>query len=117
MTRRIAGHETVYAKQRNQYCENSIGIIADCRQTDALWEVPYGSLVPQKVENLLVAGRCTSAEGHAWQVTRLIPAAALSGQIAAIAAALAIRDKTSPDRLAIKDIQKAAEDRGFVLHI
>jgi hypothetical protein len=50
-------------------------------------------------------------------VTRLIPAAALSGQIAAIAAALAIRDKTSPDRLAIKDIQKAAEDRGFVLHI
>jgi len=117
MTRRIVGHETVYAKQRNQYCENSIGVIADCRQTDAVWEVPFGSLVPQKVENLLVVGRCTSAEGYAWQVTRLIPAAALSGQIAAIAAVLAIRGKTSPDRLGVKDIQKAAENRGFLLHI
>jgi len=50
-------------------------------------------------------------------VTRLIPAAALSGQIAAIAAVLAIRGKTSPDRLGVKDIQKAAENRGFLLHI
>jgi len=117
MTRRIAGHETVYAKQRNQYCESSIGIIADCRQTDAVWEVPYGSLVPQKIENLLVVGRCTSAEGYAWQVTRLIPAAALSGQIAGIAAGLSIRAQTSPDRLGVRDIQKAAQDKGFVLHI
>jgi len=117
MTRRIVGHETIYAKQCNQYCENSVGIIADCRQTDALWEVPYGSLVPQKVENLLVVGRCTSAEGYAWQVTRLIPAAALSGQIAGIAAGLSIRAQTSPDRLDIKDIQQAAQNRRFVLHI
>jgi len=117
MTRRIVGHETIYAKQCNQYCENSVGIIADCRQTDALWEVPYGSLVPQKVENLLVVGRCTSAEGYAWQVTRLIPAAALSGQIAGIAAGLAIRGNTSPDRLDVQDVQKVAQSKGFVLHI
>ncbi len=117
MTRRIVGHETVYAKQRNQYCENSVGIIADCRQTDAVWEVPYGSLVPQNVENLLVVGRCTSAEGYAWQVTRLIPAAALSGQIAGIAAGLAIRGNTSPDRLDVQDVQKVAQSKGFVLHI
>lgn len=74
-------------------------------------------LVPQKVENSLVVGRCTSAEGYAWQVTRLIPAAALSGQIAGMAAALAIRGQTSPDRLDVKDIQKVAQSKGFVLHI
>jgi hypothetical protein len=116
MTRRIVGHETVYADQRNRYCESSVGLIADCRKTDAVWEVPYGSLVPQRVENLLVVGRCTSAEGYAWQVTRLIPAAALSGQIASIAAAIAVRGNTSPDKLEIEDIQKAAEDRDFLLH-
>jgi hypothetical protein len=117
ITRRIVGHETVYTKQRNRYCESSVGLIVDCRQTDAVWEVPYGSLIPQKVENLLVVGRCTSAEGYAWQVTRLIPAAALSGQVAGMAATLAIRGKTSPDRLDVKDVQKAAQSKGFVLHI
>jgi hypothetical protein len=117
MTRRIVGQETVYADQCNRYCESSVGLIADCRKTDAVWEVPYGSLVPQQVENLLVVGRCTSAEGYAWQVTRLIPAAALSGQIAAIAAALAIQGKTSPDKLDIRSIQQTAQAKGFVLHI
>ena len=117
MTRRIIGQETVCADKRNQYCESSVGLIADCRTTDAVWEVPYGSLVPQKVENLLVVGRCTSAEGYAWQVTRLIPAAALSGQIAGIAATLAVHGDTSPDRLDVKDVQKVARGKGFVLHV
>jgi hypothetical protein len=94
-----------------------VGLIADCRQTDAVWEVPYGSLVPQNVENLLVVGRCTSAEGYAWQVTRLIPAAALSGQIAGIAATLAVHGDTSPDRLDVEDVQNIAQGKGFVLHV
>ena len=117
MTRRIVGHETVHTSRRNQYCENSVGLIADCRKTDWVWEVPYESLVPQEVENLLVVGRCMSAKDYAWQVTRLIPAAALSGQIAGIAANLAVGGETSPDRLDVKDVQEVAESRGFVLHI
>jgi len=117
MTRRIVGHEMVYTKHCNQYCENSIGLITDCRKIGTVWEVPYGSLVPQKIENLLVVGRCASAEGYAWQVTRLIPAAALTGQAAGIAATLAVRGKTSPDKLDVKDIQKVAQSKGFALHI
>jgi hypothetical protein len=117
MSRRIVGHETVYANRRGQYCPGSVGLIADGRATDAVWEMPYGSLLPQKVENLLVVGRCTSAEGYAWQVTRLIPAAALSGQIAGMAAALAVRGGTSPHRLEVSDIQAMAQDKGFILHI
>jgi hypothetical protein len=117
MSRRIVGHETVYADRRNQYCPSSVGLIADGRATDAVWEVHYGSLLPQKVENLLVVGRCTSAESYAWQVTRLIPAAALSGQIAGMAAALAVRGGTSPHRLEVRDIQAIAQNKGLILHI
>lgn len=117
MTRKIVGHESVEPEQRNRHCPTSVGCIADCRKTGDVWEVPYGSLLPQGIENLIVAGRCVSAEGYAWQVTRLIPAAALTGQIAGIAAALAIRGKTSPHKLDVRDVQSAAAQRGILLHI
>jgi hypothetical protein len=117
MTRAIRGLETVRAEAVNRRCDTSVGLIADCRKAGAVWEVPYGSLLPQGVENLLVVGRCQAAEGYAWQVTRLIPAAALSGQAAGIAAQLALAGRTSPDRLEAKDVQRAAEAAGIRVHI
>ncbi|HUT58822.1 MAG TPA: FAD-dependent oxidoreductase [Phycisphaerae bacterium] len=117
MTRMIEGHQTVRTDQCNNRCEASVGLIADCRKIDAVWEVPYGALVPKGAANLLVVGRCVSAEGYAWQVTRLIPAAALTGQIAGVAAALAVRGRTSPNRLEVADVQRAVQDKGIVLHV
>jgi len=116
MTRMIRGLETVRADAVNRRCDTSVGMIADCRKVDAVWEVPYGSLLPKGVEGLLVVGRCSSAEGYAWQVTRLIPAAALTGQVAGIAAQLALAGRTAPDRLEAKDVQQAAHAAGIQLH-
>jgi len=117
MSRRIVGQELVAADADGRRCETSVGLITDCRKVGAVWEVPYGSLLPDAPGRLLVVGRCMAAEGYAWQVTRLIPAAALTGQAAGIAAGVAIRAETSPDRLDAADVQQAAESAGFVLHI
>lgn len=117
MTRCIVGQEVVRADACNRRVDTSVGVIADCRKAGALWEVPYGSLVPKKVTNLMVVGRCSSAEGYAWQVTRLIGACALAGQIAGIAVGQAIAAHTSPDKLDVKDVQRAAEAKGILLHI
>jgi len=116
MTRMIQGQETVH-EQCNERRDTSIGLIADCRKTDAVWEVPYGALVPRGVRNLLVVGRCVASEGYSWQVTRLIPAAALTGQVAGLATALALKEGTSPDALLPGDVQKATEKTGIVLHL
>lgn len=117
MTRMIEGRETVRADQCNQRVETSIGVISDCRKAGALWEVPYGSLLPKDVSGLLAVGRCMAAEGYAWQVTRLIQAAALTGQVAGIAATMAVRGQTSPDRLDPADVQQAAKPKVKILHI
>jgi hypothetical protein len=117
MSRRIDGQETVLTDRMNQRCDTSIGLIADCRKSGAVWEVPYGALLPKNVENLLVVGRCASAEGYAWQVTRLIQSCALMGQVAGLAAQLAIAGRTSPSRLDVKNVQRAAEGCGIVLHL
>ena len=116
MSRCIEGEETVREEDRNRRRETSIGMGADCRKADAVWEIPFGALLPKGLENLLVAGRCISAEGYAWQVTRLVPPVVLTGQVAAIAARLARDRKTSPRRLDVADLQQAAESKGIPLH-
>jgi len=117
MSRMIDGQETVLTDRMNQRCDTSIGLIADCRKSGAVWEVPYGALLPRNVENLLVVGRCASAEGYAWQVTRLIQSCALMGQVAGLAAQLALAGRTSPSQLDAKDVQRAAEGCGIALHL
>jgi hypothetical protein len=117
MTRRIDGEDIVKDGMMNHTHPDSIGMIADYRKTNAVWEVPYGSILPQKVDNLLVVGRCSAAEEYVWQVTRLIQSAALTGQVAGIAATLALRRKTTPRALEIKLVQQQAIKQSIVLHL
>ena len=82
------------------------------------WEVPYGSLIPKKIKGILAVGRCMDAEtGDAWNVARVIPCAALTGQIAGISAVMSVRRKTFPDKITLKDIRKNLDKRGILYHI
>ncbi len=58
------------------------------------YDIPYRSLVPQKIENLLVAGRCHSATRGAHASTRVTVTAMAMGEAAGCAAAIAMKDKT-----------------------
>ncbi|MCK4782274.1 MAG: FAD-dependent oxidoreductase, partial [Desulfobacteraceae bacterium] len=77
--------------------------------------LPYGSILPQKVENLLVAGRCISAEEEAMGQLRLIPVCSATGQAAGTAAALALKEGISPRRLDISLLQNTLEKQGMDL--
>ncbi len=116
-TRRIAGRETLVDGQNNRRVETSIGLAPDWRRAGPVWEIPYGALVPQGITGLLATGRCISAAGDAWEVTRVIPVAALTGQAAGLAAALAVQRDTTPDRIAVIEIQQKLEKKGIPLHI
>ncbi len=58
------------------------------------YDIPYRSLVPQKIENLLVAGRCHSATRGAHASTRVTVTAMAMGEAAGTAAALAVKTKS-----------------------
>ena len=62
----------------------------------ASYEIPYRCLVPQSVEDLLVAGRCISTTHEAHASTRLTPTVMTLGQAAGTAAALALRRGVPP---------------------
>ena len=77
--------------------------------------LPYRSILPQKVDNLLVAGRCISADEEAMAQLRLIPVCSATGQAAGTAAALAIKQRVLPRHIDIFSLQKVLNEQGMRL--
>jgi hypothetical protein len=77
--------------------------------------IPYRSLVPQKVEGLLVAGRIYSAEDIVQEDFNLIPHCIAVGQAAGTAAALAVKSDIRPRDVDHLALQKCLVDQGVPL--
>ena len=63
------------------------------------YDIPYRSLLPKEVSNLLVAGRCHSATRGAHASTRVTVTAMATGEAAGAAAALAASTGRSPGEI------------------
>lgn len=71
--------------------EDAIGWCGDFRPDGwgKHYQVPFGALYNEEFENLIAAGRIISApQGDGWEVSRVIPVCALTGEAAGKAAAL-----------------------------
>ena len=88
MTRRLVGETDVCARDDHRRCERSVGMFSDWTKRGPVYELPFGALYHPSVPNLLTAGRCLSAADDLWNVTRVIPVCAVSGEAAGTAAAL-----------------------------
>jgi hypothetical protein len=78
-------------------------------------EIPYRSLVPLKIDNLLVAGRCVSAEFNAIAAVRVIAPSMSTGQAAATAASLCLKGGLTPRELDGKQVRKTMIEQGVPL--
>lgn len=78
-------------------------------------EIPYRCMVPLKIDNLLVAGRCMSAEFNALAAVRVIAPAMNSGYAAGIAADLCLKTNTTPRKLDGRLVRQAMIDEGVRL--
>ncbi len=79
------------------------------------YEIPYRCLVPQKVEQLLVAGRCISTTHEAQGSIRTSPTCMAMGQAAGTAAALSIREETSPRNIKTDLVRQVLVQQGAFL--
>lgn len=86
--------------------EDSVGLTGDWRKPAPVWDTPYRALVPRDVENILAAGRCIGTLEDAWEVYRVIPAAAMTGEAAGVAAAMCADQHITPSKLDVKDLQQ-----------
>ncbi len=70
------------------------------------FDIPYRSLVPQKVEGLVLTGRCISCEQGPFQSARSMAPAMAIGHASGCAAAMAARDNVPPRKLDIQALQQ-----------
>jgi hypothetical protein len=75
-------------------------------------ELPYRMLVPERIDNLLVAGRCASMTHEGQSAARVSGACFAMGEAAGIAAALAAAGNTIPRDIAVEKLQEALEEQG-----
>ena len=71
----------------------------------AYYDIPYRCLVPAKVDNLLVAGRCLSADFMAQSGCRLVMACMNMGQAAGTATALSLKQDIPPRKVDRVELQ------------
>ncbi len=116
-TRRLQGAYTLTEGDRGKHFEDSVGTVCDFFKPGHLYEVPYRTLYAPSFPNLWTAGRTISSTGWAWEVTRVIPVAVLTGQAAGLAATLTIAGEQNAGALDMSLLQKKLAASGVRLHI
>ena len=112
MTRKIVGQYVLSETEEHKYFEDSIGMVSNWKKRGPVYEVPFRTLYSAEVKNLICAGRCTSVTETLWDVMRVIPCCAVTGQAAGTAAAMT-DDFTSLD---IEKLQETLRKNGVVIH-
>ncbi|MBQ8207493.1 MAG: FAD-dependent oxidoreductase [Clostridia bacterium] len=112
MTRRIVGDATLDTSDDKKYFEDSIGMTGNWRKCGPIYEIPFGVIKSVNISNLLAAGRCISVTDAMWDITRVIPTCAVTGEAAGIAAAM-FDDFNKAD---IASLQAELRKNGVKLH-
>jgi len=79
------------------------------------WPIPYGAMVPGKLDNLLAAGRCICVDEKLIEDMRLIAPCLMTGHAAGAAAALAARSGRRPRDIDVGELRKLLLDQGAYL--
>jgi len=80
------------------------------------YDIPWRSLLPKRTENLIVCGRCLSADHVAHSSTRIQGTCMLTGQAAGTAAAMAARAGIAPCELDAGALQAKLREDGVRFH-
>ncbi|MBQ8432878.1 MAG: FAD-dependent oxidoreductase [Clostridia bacterium] len=112
MTRRPVGKYELDTSDDHKFFEDSIGMISNWRKRGPIYEVPYRALIGD-LKNVIAAGRCISNTDAMWDIARVIPCCAVTGEAAGIAAAMG----GDLDTLDVSALQKKLVENGVVLHI
>ncbi len=116
-TRRIEAQLVLESFQPGKHYKDCVGLVAEWKRGEEVWELPYRSLLPKKLKNLLAAGRCIGSAGAAWSTFRVIQAAAMSGEVAGLAASMSAERGVEPGKLPVEELQGELKRRKFLLDV
>jgi hypothetical protein len=80
------------------------------------YQIPFRCLIPQAIDNVIVAGRCISCDHESLGTIRTIPTCMYTGQAAGVAAALTVRQGVLPRALKVTSVQDALIKQKAVIY-
>ncbi len=113
MTRKIVGKYVLSENENFKKFDDSIGMISNWRIAGPIYEIPFNCLVSKDIKNLATCGRCISVTDEMWDITRAIPACAVSGQ--AVGTASAMFDNF--ENVDIIKLQDKLKENGVKIHL
>jgi hypothetical protein len=129
-TRRIVGHYVMTADDILSCCHFDDAVAVSSYPIDLhhpeggdatlewcgdCYDIPYRSLLPTKVDNLLVAGRCISTTHEAMSSVRVMAPCMAMGEAAGRAAKMSVREDKSPLDIDVSKLQKELLEKGAYL--
>lgn len=115
MIRGLIGEYTLRKEDLSGHFDDNIGATGDWRKPAPVYEIPLRALYSAKLDNILAAGRCISTDGEAWEVTRVIPTAAMTGQAAGAAAAMICSEGKAVSELEVSELQRRLKEHGMIM--
>lgn len=113
MTRKLVGAYSLDVTEERKTFADSVGLFSNWKKRGPVYELPFSCLHGKKIKNLYACGRCISVSQETWDITRVIPVCAVSGEAVGICSAI-FEDITQVD---IGILQEKLLKNGVKLHI
>jgi 2-polyprenyl-6-methoxyphenol hydroxylase-like FAD-dependent oxidoreductase len=114
-SRRLTGEYVLRREDLGRAFPDTVARTGHWTKYDCVYNIPYRSLLPRGLANLLVAGRCISVDHRTHHATKEIPACMATGEATGTAAALAARQGIGPKELDVPLLQKRLREQGASL--
>lgn len=114
MSRKLISKNDMSFDDDHKFNADSAGLFGDWSRPGPIYELSFSCLVGNKIKNLSVAGRCIGNKDlNIWNITRVIPVCALSGEACGVIASLT----DSNGDYSIEEAQKILVSRKVPLHV
>jgi hypothetical protein len=115
--RRLVGSERITIDHwlADGSCPDSIGLCPGMTPSFPTLEMPYRSLVPERLDGLLAAGRNLSADTRSHAALREIPECWAAGEAAGVAAVHAVSDSVELRDVDVARLQAQLEKQGAIV--
>lgn len=88
MSRGLKGNYLMNIDMDRVEFTDSVGLFANWRKSGPIYELPFSSLHGNKIKNLCSCGRAIGCEEVMWDLVRVIPVCAVSGEACGVAASM-----------------------------
>lgn len=116
MIKHIVGEYELIGEDLYKEFSDSVGIVGYFFKPNEWLEIPMRAMYNKEFPNLLPAGRIISAHDKAWDITRVIPVAVLTGEVSGVMAAISIDKQIDLKDIDVCELQEELKKLGIKIH-